>query len=73
LLMSEFRFHEQKKAKMVLDLIGLVEAEDDDQDNPLHYYVDAAKDFDNLDDALAFLQKDCPLCLGQFAIHEVMT
>ena len=70
LLMSEFRFYEKNKAGMVLDLIKLVEA-GGDQDNPLHYYVDAAKDFNTVDDALAFLQKECPICFGLYPIHEV--
>ena len=74
LLMSEFRFPEKKKAEMVLDLIEKVEVNcdpNDFQDNPLHYYVDAANDFSTVDDALKFLRKECPLCFRPFAIHEV--
>ena len=70
--MSEFKFHEAVKAQMVLDLIDLVEAEGD-QNNPLHHYIQAVKDFNSVDEALAFLSKECPICYCHYSIHEVYT
>ena len=67
--MAEFRFQEQQKAKMVLELIELVEV--DDQSYPLNYYIDAAKDFKTVDDALVFLSQECPICFLSYPIHEV--
>ena len=69
--MAEFRFREKTKAKMVLELMEKVKNESD-QEYPLHYYVDAAKDFDSLDGALQFLSKECPICYLRCAIHEVI-
>ena len=54
----------------MLQLIEEVEV-DETMDYPLNYYVDAAKDFDDLASASNFLNKECPICILQYPIHEV--
>lgn len=68
LLMAEYQFKEKFRAEIVL---GLLEEVDGDYDYPLNYYVDAAKDFDDLKAASAFLNKECPFCGDIKPIHEV--
>ena len=67
--MAEFKFEREERAQMVVELIEKVEV--DEQTYPLNYYVDAAHDFDNVDDALNFLNKECAICLSVYPIHEV--
>ena len=71
--MAECEFDEQSRAQMVLDLME--EVENDDNNYPLHYYVDAAHDFADLQSASEFLFKECPIqgfCAGdKIPIHEV--
>ena len=55
---------------MVLSLIERVE-KGNDVDYPLNYYVDAAKDFNDIDAASDFLNKECPICTATYPIHEV--
>lgn len=74
MLMAECNFEVQERAQLVLDLMEQVEG---DEDYPLHYYVDAAHDFADLESASDFLFKECPiqgLCAGEkIPIHEVRT
>ena len=74
MLMAECNFELQERAQLVLDLMEEIE---DDEDYPLHYYVDAAHDFTDLEEAKKFLFKECPiqgLCAGEIIpIHEVCT
>ena len=71
--MAECEFDEQSRAQMVLDLME--EVENDENNYPLHYYVDAAHDFTDLQKASEFLLKECPIggmCAGdKIPIHEV--
>ena len=67
--MAEFKFGTSEQAKIVLGLIENVEVEG--ANYPLNYYVDAARDFDNIEAALEFLNKECPTCSGLYPIHEV--
>ena len=73
--MVECDFDVQDRAQMVLDLMEQVD--EGDNDYPLNYYVDAAHDFDNLEEASEFLfKKECPIqgiCAGRekIPIHEV--
>ena len=73
MLMAECEFDDQNRAQMVLELME--EVENDENNYPLHYYVDAAHDFDNLQSASEFLFKECPIqgfCAGdKVPIHEV--
>ena len=64
--MAEYKFKEKFRAEMVLSLLQEVEG-----DYPLNYYVDAAKDFDDLKAASSFLNKECPICGDTIPIHEV--
>ncbi len=67
--MAEYRFETSDRAKMVPDLIRQVEVEDEDY--PLHYYIDAVKSYDNMADAMKFLQQPCPICATEYPIQEV--
>lgn len=71
--MAECEFSEQSRAQMVLDLME--EVENAGNNYPLHYYVDAAHDFTDLQKASEFLFKECPImgmCAGdKIPIHEV--
>lgn len=69
--MAEYKFKEKFRAQMVLQLIESVEQDKYSADYPLNYYVDAAKDFDDLESASAFLNKKCPICGDVYPIHEV--
>ena len=75
MLMAECDFVDQSRAQIVLDLMEQVE--DDENNYPLNYYVDAAHDYENLEDASDFLFKECPIqgfCAGdKIPIHEVYT
>ena len=71
--MAECDFDEQSRALMVLELMN--EVENEDNNYPLNYYVDAAHDFEDLQSASEFLFKECPIqgfCAGdKIPIHEV--
>lgn len=67
--MAEFKFEKESRAKMVLGLIEKVEI--GGKEYPLHYYVDAARDFSDIEAALEFLDKECPICMMSYPIHEV--
>ena len=54
---------------MVFQLMEEVEA--DGGDYPLGYYVEAAKDYDDIDRARKYLIKPCPICGDQYPVHEV--
>ena len=73
--MAECEFDEQSRAQLVLDLME--EVEDDENNYPLHYYVDAVHDFADLQAAREFLFKECPIqgfCAGDLIpIHEVQS
>ena len=73
MLMVECGFNDQNRAQIVLDLME--EVENDENCYPLHYYVDAAHNFANLQAASEFLVKECPIqgfCAGdKIPIHEV--
>ncbi len=67
--MAEYRFETAEKAKMVPDLMKEVGGED----YPLHYFIDAAKSYDNMEDAVKFLQQPCPICTMDYPIQDVNT
>lgn len=67
--MAEYKFREKFRAEMVLGLMGQVEGNGGDY--PLKYYVDAARDFDSLESAISFLDKECSICYMGYPIHEV--
>ncbi len=68
--MAEYRFQEKFRAETVLGLIEKVEYEGG-PDYPLNYYLEAARDFNDLDSASNFLNKECPICDERTPIHEV--
>jgi len=55
---------------MVFELMEEVEG-DGHPNYPLGYYVEAAKDYDNIEDARQYLIKPCPICAEEYPIHEV--
>ena len=67
--MAEYRLETTDKAKMVLELMK--EMEEDEQGYPLHYYTDAAKTYNTLEDAKKGLLKPCEICMMDYPIHEV--
>ena len=67
--MAEYRLDSHKRAHMVFELMEEVEA--DGQDYPLGYYVEAAKDYDDIEKARQYLIKPCPICVEAYPIHEV--
>lgn len=67
--MAECRLETHEKAHMVFQLMEEVEA--DGGDYPLGYYVEAAKDYDDIDRARKYLIKPCPICGDQYPVHEV--
>ncbi len=69
--MAEYKFKEKFRAEMVLGLIDRVENTDLHPNYPLHYYLDAARDFNDLDSASNFLKKECPICYEVYPVHEV--
>lgn len=70
MLMAECNLTNVDRADVALKLIEEVE-EDGMSDYPLHYYVDAARDFPDLESARSFLKKECPICDALYPIHEV--
>lgn len=70
MLMAECDLSSMEHAEIAFQLMEEYEG-DKDQDYPLHYYVDAARDFQDLEEARTFLNKECPLCFDIFPIHEV--
>ena len=54
-----------------MGLLQQVEEGNEDADYPLNYYLDAAKDFDDLKSASTFLNQECPICIDIYPIHEV--
>ena len=70
--MAEYRYKEKFRAKIVLDLLCEVEYEGG-PDYPLNYYLEAARDFKDLESARNFLNKECPICGDLTPIHEVCT
>ena len=67
--MAECRLETHEKAHMVFQLME--KAEEDGGDYPLGYYVEAAKDYKDIDEALKYLIKPCPICECQYPVHEV--
>ena len=69
MLMAECNFVDCCRAEIVVDLMREFETEQDKY--PFINYVDAARDFDNLESARGFLFKECPLCMVNFTVHDV--
>jgi len=67
--MAECRLESHEKAHMVFQLMEEVEA--DGGDYPLGYYVEAAKDYRDIEKARKYLIKPCPICECQYPVHEV--
>ena len=70
LLMAECRLDSHDRAHMVFELMEEVEG-DGRPNYPLGYYVEAAKDYSNIEDARQYLIKPCPICVEEYPIHEV--
>lgn len=71
MLMGEYKLPSIEKAAMVLDLMNQFEV--GEEDYPLSYYIDAARDFSTLEDAERGLFKECPICVVSYPVHEVRT
>ena len=69
--MAEYKFNEKFRAEIVMGLLGKVENFEGCPDYPLNYYLEAARDFNDLDSASNFLNKECPICGEEYLIHEV--
>ncbi len=69
--MAEYKIKEEFRAKMVLSLLAKTKEDNPDSNYPLNYFIDAAKDFNTLDEASNFLIKECPVCTFNYPIHEV--
>jgi len=70
--MAECRLDCHDRAHMVFELMEEVEG-DGRPNYPLGYYVEAAKDYDNIGDARQYLIKPCPICVEEYPIHEMVT
>ena len=68
--MAEYKYKEKFRAEIVLGLLEEVEY-DGGPDYPLNYYLDAARDFNDLESAKKFLNQECPICGEMTPIHEV--
>ena len=67
--MGEYKFESHERAQLVIDLMNDVEV--GDTRHPLHYYVQAAKDFETLEKARSFLQRPCSICMENYPAHDV--
>ena len=61
----ECRLPTVEKAEL---LIKLLEHKDD---YPMTYYIDAASNYTNFDDACKFLNQPCPICIDDYAMDDV--
>ena len=68
MLMGECKLDSSERSKLAL---ALLEKAEYDKDVPLNYCVEAAKDYNDLDKAVNFLIKECPLCFETTSVHEV--
>ena len=71
MLMAEYGFETTEKAKLVLELMEEIKTEDQVQSYPFYFYIDTAKQYDTVDEALEHLQRECPICFDSFIIQEV--
>ena len=69
MLMAEYKLENTQRAEMVMALME--EMEEEGQDYPFSYYVDAAKDYKTLEEAKEKFIKPCPICGSGYPIHEV--
>ena len=69
MLMGECKLDSNERSELALAL--LEKAEQDRDDVPLNYCVEAAKDYNDLDKAVNFLIKECPICTETTSVHEV--
>ena len=63
--MAECNIAEMERADIVFRLIEVA------ADYPLHYYVDAARDFKDFETAKNFLNQECLICMETYPIHDV--
>ena len=49
----------------------LVRLLENNSDYPMKYYIDAAKHYDNFEDALKFMNQPCPICTDIFIMDDV--
>ena len=70
MLMAEYNLENIQKAEMVMELMKEMEGEGD-QEYVLSYYIEAAKDYETLEEAKEKFIKPCPICFMTYPIHEV--
>lgn len=67
--MTECHLESYQRAHIAFQLMEEVEA--DGGDYPLSYYIEAAKDYNNIDMARKYLIKDCLICGDHYPVQEV--
>ena len=67
--MAEYKLENTERAEMVMALME--EMEEEGQDYPLFYYINAANDYKTLEEAKEKFIKTCPICFETYPIQEV--
>ena len=67
--MIECHLESYERAHIAFQLME--EMEEYGEDYPLSYYIEAAKDYNDIDKARKYLIKPCPICGDQYPVHEV--
>ena len=65
MLIAENKFTKRSKAELLIDLLH------DNPDYPMLYYIDAAKNYDDFEQARSFLNQPCPICGDTFLMDDV--
>ena len=65
MLIAENKFKERSKAEMLIALLK------DKSDYPMMYYIDAAKNYNDFDQARSFLNQPCPICVETYLMDDV--
>ena len=66
MLIAENKFKERSKAVLLIKLLK------DKSDYPMRYYIDAAKNYDDFDQALSFLNQPCQICGDTYLMDDVI-
>ena len=64
MLIAENKFKERSKAEMVIALLK-------DKYDYMKYYIDAAKNYDDFEQARSFLNQPCPICAETYLMDDV--
>ena len=67
--MAECHLESYERAHIAFQLME--ELEEYGGDYPLGYYIEAAKNCDNIEKARIYLIKPCPICGDQYPVQEV--